>query len=145
MGRSLLDDLFEALLPFAKQQLEKHGAFHPFGAQVDAAGTVASVAGMPDDTDQPSPQSVIEILVSGMKMAAADGAAQACGICFHATFSRSNASTTEDAICLKLEASEGKSLAIYVPCTVWKTFLFRRRTFTYGDPVASPKPPEIFI
>lgn len=38
MGREEGDKLLNTLLPFAQQMLAKYGAFHPFGAYMNATG-----------------------------------------------------------------------------------------------------------
>jgi hypothetical protein len=42
--RDEMDLLLDMLLPFAQQQLEKHGEFFPFAASIDSSGALAMVA-----------------------------------------------------------------------------------------------------
>jgi len=44
-----MDALLDSLLPFAQQQLAKHGEFLPFGSVMTTAGDVTLVAGSTGD------------------------------------------------------------------------------------------------
>jgi hypothetical protein len=80
MVRPDLDDLLNALLPFAKQMLEKYGEFIPFAAVMSSTGEIASVAG-DIGNEHPDSQEVIDFLTGVFQRQALAGEIKACGIC----------------------------------------------------------------
>ena len=69
MSRPDLDALLNALLPFAKQMLAKHGEFHPFGASMNNDGEISMTAGYTGD-EHPEASEVIELLEQALRDAA---------------------------------------------------------------------------
>jgi hypothetical protein len=59
--RDEMDSLLDMLLPFAQQQLEKHGEFFPFAASIDSSGAQAMVAVDLGD-EHPASKDVIDSL-----------------------------------------------------------------------------------
>ena len=64
--RRQLDDLLEALLPFAHGLLDKHGEFFPFGAAMGRDGKVAMLAG-DTGSEHPASNEVIDVIRRAMK------------------------------------------------------------------------------
>jgi hypothetical protein len=52
-------------LPFATQQLDKHGEFFPYGVALDGTGEVRMVAGDPGEGEQPSSTAVLTTTAEG--------------------------------------------------------------------------------
>lgn len=63
-----LDGLAKSALPFAKQQLDRHGEFFPYGLALNAAGETRMVAADPDLGDRPPSLEVLGTIVDGMRM-----------------------------------------------------------------------------
>src|SRR5215211_3824043 len=66
MPHADLEELLNALLPFAQEMLTKHGEFYPFGASVDAKGEIAVQAADSCEENAAS-EKVIDMLVAGMR------------------------------------------------------------------------------
>ena len=74
-----MDSLLSTLLPFAQQELEKHGEFFPFAASVDSSGVIAMVA-VDLGEERPPSTHVIESLYEVLSRSAANGEIRAAGI-----------------------------------------------------------------
>jgi hypothetical protein len=109
-----LDELLNALVPFAQQMLSKHGEFYPFGASVDAKGEVRCVAGDVGD-EKPESQDLIELLLNGFREEAKRGDIRAAAICYDVRIVPPGQKEKTDAIALRLEHKDGESLEAYVP------------------------------
>lgn len=121
-----LDGLLDFVLPFATEQLEKHGEFFPFGATVSSDGTMTAVMGDPDGSDQPLSQDVLDTLAAGMKAQAGD--LRAVALVSDVRLSDS------DAIRVQTEHREGAALSAFLPYVKARF----RKTVTYGNLSASP-------
>ena len=133
-----LEELLNALVPFAQEMLSKHGEFYPFGASVDAKGEVACVAGETGE-EQPDSQEVIELLVQGFRAEAKRGEIRAAGICYDARIVPPGRKERSDAIAVRLEHKKGEALEAYVPYSKG-----RSGKYTYGDLFAAEGDRTIF-
>jgi hypothetical protein len=79
-----LDALLDHLLQHALEQVEKEGDFHPFAAAIDTDGELRMV-GMEPETDEPSPQEIVDQLVASLKASAERGEIRASGVCANVT------------------------------------------------------------
>lgn len=61
-----LEELLNYCLGFAKQMVENHGAFHPFGAVLASSGTVTAVAA-DIGQEHPNGQELFRVLHSAMR------------------------------------------------------------------------------
>lgn len=133
MAHPDLDELLNALLPFAQQMLAKHGEFFPFGACMTSDGTIEMLAGQPDDSDQPPSQDVIDVLTEALRRKAEDGAIRAAGVCYDVRVRQPDSPDPTDAVCASLDHEAGDSVNVLLP--------YRSRRFrspTYGDLQATP-------
>ena len=135
MAHPDLDALLNAVLPFAKQSLEKRGGFFPFAAKMNSSGKVALVGADPGGTQTPS--GVLELLQAGLKESAARGELRAVAVCVDATVQVPGGEKS-DAVRVKVER-QGESLFVFVPYA--RRFLLGIK---YGDLFASPAPAEYF-
>jgi hypothetical protein len=107
-GQSDLDGLLNTLLPFAQQQLDKHGAFLPFGAVVDRDGTVRLTAAQ-DGREQPAAMDVLDSLHEGARSQRASIRAAA----FVADVAVPG--KPGDAIRVDVEHADGVAIAVLLP------------------------------
>ncbi len=114
MATTDLEQLLNAMLPFAQQMLEEHGEFYPFGGQVGADGELALVA--PSQApDEPTSQDLIDTLVESLHERAHQGEIRASGICFDVRVDLPNQPERSDAICVQLEQEDGDPIAVFLP------------------------------
>ena len=139
MSRPDLDDLLNALLPFAKQMLEKYGEYIPFAAAMSASGEIASVGGDIGHEHPPS-QEVIDFLTNTFRTQALTGEIKACGICIDSRVIPPGQNEKTDAILARLEHQDGETIDVYQPYR--KTLL---RKIKYGDLFASNGTARVFV
>jgi hypothetical protein len=107
-----LDTLLDHLLHHAIEQLESEGDFHPFAAAIDTDGELRMV-GMEPETEEPSPQEIVEQLGASLAAAAERGEIRASAICANVTLP-SDAGEAEAAL-VKLEHREDDPVDIALP------------------------------
>jgi hypothetical protein len=103
-----MDALLSAALPFAKQQLAKHGEFFPYGVAMSLDGQIALVAG-DTGTERPPSTEVLDILYEGLRSKAEEnrGAAVVADV-------RLRGEET-DAIQVEVEHHDGIALKVFLP------------------------------
>ena len=114
MPHADLEELLNALLPFAQEMLKKHGEFYPFGAAIDAKGEIAAQAAQPDE-ENPDSQVVIDMLVAGMRDQANRGEIRAAGICYDSRVVPPGKTEKTDGIACRLEHENGEAVQTFVP------------------------------
>lgn len=102
-----LDELFNAVLPFAVETLGRYGELHPFGATVAKDGHTALSAADPDLVDGSNSNVVLALLQEGV--AANNDALRAAAYVADVRIGGG------DAIQVELEHSEGVAIVIHVP------------------------------
>jgi hypothetical protein len=107
-----LDALLNHLLQHALERLEEEGDFHPFAAAIDSGGELRMV-GMEPETDEPSPQEIVDQLVASLAAAAGRGEIRASAICANVTLP-SEAGEAEAAL-VQLEHAEDDPVDIALP------------------------------
>lgn len=123
--------LVDAVLPFAQEQLSKHGGFHPFGAALSVAGEIGLRAAATDE-ERPAPEALLELLAAGFRKEAAGGALRACAACESVHITLPDGTST-DAIKIATEHQLGGAVTFYMPYR--KRFL---RGYEYGEIFARP-------
>lgn len=134
-----MDDLLNALLPFAKQMLEKYGEFIPFAAAMSPSGEIASVGG-DIGTEHPKSQEIIDFLTDIFQRQALAGDLKACGICIDSRVIPPGQTEKSDAILARLEHQDGETVDVYLPYR--KTIL---RKIKYGDLFAAEGTVRVFV
>ena len=140
MAHPDLDNLTNALLPFAKQMLAEHGEFYPFGSTMNASGEIVAVGAQLEGTDHPLSQPLIDIMTQAFRAQAASGEIRAAGICYDIRTIPPGQTEKTDAICLGLEHQSGQSVSVFVP--------YRKGWFgkdKYGELFAAKRDAEIFV
>jgi hypothetical protein len=138
MAHPDLDQLLNAVLPFAKQMIEKHGEFYPFGSTMLLDGNINSDAAY-DGNEHPLSQDVIDMLTRSFHQQAIDGKLRAAGICYDVRVIPPGQAIKTDAVCISLEHSEGQSIDVYLP---YKKGLLGK--IHYGSLFASERTPQFF-
>ncbi|MGH9243238.1 MAG: hypothetical protein ACRD29_02740 [Acidimicrobiales bacterium] len=101
-----LDGLFDAVVPFASQTVEKHGSLLPFAQTVDIDGATGLQSALP--SDDPVPGDVLDLLASGLRTKADDLPAVAVASDVKLVDGR-------DAIRMDLEHREGEAITVVSP------------------------------
>jgi len=110
-----LDTLLNHLLHHALEQLEAEGDFHPFAAAIDTDGELRMV-GMEPESEEPSPQEIVEQLGASLAAAAGRGEIRASAICANVTLP-GEAGEAEAAL-VQLEHREDDPVDIALPYEV---------------------------
>jgi len=139
MSRPDLDELLNALLPFAKQMLEQYGEFIPFAASMSADGEIMSVGGDIGD-EHPKSQEMIDFLTDVFQRQALAGELKACGICIDSRVIPPGQTEKTDAVLARLEHQDGEKVDVYLPYR--KTLL---RKIKYGDLFAAEGTARVFV
>lgn len=111
--RDDLDALLDPLIGFAQQQLQRRGAFFPFGCTMGIDGQVA-MTGAYDGNEQPPSDELIDLLAGGMRAQASAGAIKAAGICYDIKMRTENGQVA-DAIAMSLEHQQGDRVLVVMP------------------------------
>jgi hypothetical protein len=138
MSREDGNKLLNALLPFAKQMLAKHGEFHPFGAFLNEKGEVVLMAAH-DGNEHPPSKELIDLMIEAMRKDAPAKGYQAVGICFDVLVALPKEAKKSDAIQVAIEYSDGEAVDVYLP--------YQKRWFgkvRYGEIIASAADSRIF-
>jgi hypothetical protein len=114
MSRPDLDSLLNALLPFAKRMLAKHGEFFPFGAALSREGEVRLVQPWVGSEHPPSAD-VLDVLRAGLRDRALNSKIRAAGICVDARVQPEGSAEKTDAIQVILEHSDGEAIDVFLP------------------------------
>ena len=138
MIRAELNQLLEALLPFAQQTLAQSGEFYPIGATTSRDGTISLVSGQTGD-EHPSSQALIDMIVSNFQKMAASKEITAAGLCFAVRVTPPGQSAMVDAICTRLEHSDGEAIDVLLPYACEG-----KESITYGVLFAVPGSRRVF-
>ncbi|MBQ6413338.1 MAG: hypothetical protein IJI19_07665 [Ruminococcus sp.] len=121
MPKEECEELLNALLPFAVNQLKKYGEFYPFGAVMQNNNEIILTAVDADDS-LPELKEAINRLTKIHNDQAGKGEIKASGICWNATVSLENGKQT-NAIIISLEHRENYSALVGQP---YRIGLFRK-------------------
>ena len=114
MANADLEELLNALLPFAQEMLAKHGEFYPIGASMDKTGEISCAAADTGD-EQPDSQDVIELLTKGFREEARQGNIRAAAICYDSRIVPPGKTEKVDAIAIRSEHKDGDAIDAYIP------------------------------
>ena len=138
MANPDFDTLLNALAPFAKQMLLKHGEFYPFGATMTPNGEVVAHMGYEGD-EQPETQAVIDLLTQAFRQQAAAGEIRAAGMCKDVRTIAPGETEKTDALCFNLEHQTGEAITVFIP--------YRKGMFgyKYAEMFVADREPEFFV
>src|SRR5688500_18754236 len=114
MAKADLEELMNALVPFAQQMLAKAGEFYPFGVSMDVGGKIA-LATADTGEEKPASEQLIAMMTAGFQQGAREGRLKAAGICYDVRVTPPGSDKKTDAICAKIEHADGEALVAYVP------------------------------
>ena len=134
------DALLNVLLPFAKQMLEEHGEFHPFGASMHADGQIEMIGAQQEGEEFPNAQDLIATLESSLYEEAEQGTIRASGICVDVRVVPPGSTEKTDAVQTSLEHREAKAVNMFLPYTKDSS-----KRIHYGETFAFASNPNIFI
>ncbi len=141
MSHPDLDQLLNALLPFAQQMLAKHGEFYPFGSSMKPAGEIVAVGvGAHDGGEYPPSQRLIDQMTGAFRQQASAGQLRAAGICYDVRTIPPGQTEKCNAICAGLEHQSGQAVDVYVP---YKRGWFGK--IQYGELFAARRSPQFFV
>jgi hypothetical protein len=136
--RDELDEVLNALLPFAQEMLQKHGEFYPLAAAMTREGEVVSVAG-DVGSEQPDPRELADFLFDALRQMAQNGEVKASGVCMNVTVSGDESGTLGDAIGVFLEHAEEEPVEVFLP------YARRRlRGYAFEELFANPGQRRVF-
>lgn len=139
MAHPDLNNLLNAILPFAQQMLAKHGEFYPCGSTMKTDGQIVAEA-VYDGNEHPPSQQLIDMLTQIFKRQAAAGQIRAAAICYDVRTIPPGQSQKTDAICVDMEHQSGQCARIYLP---YKKGWFGK--IQYGELFATRRDAEFFV
>jgi len=132
------NDLFDALLPFGQQMLNKHGEFLPYAAVVGSDGVVSLVAGDIGE-ERPDPTGLFDFLIAALRKQVEAEKSRAAGVCVNVSVLDPRSGRKGDAVRFLYEHRSGEAFEIYVPYR--KRFL---RGYQFEKPFAKAGEPQVF-
>lgn len=108
------EQILAALLPFAMDQLKKHGGFHPFGAVMLRDGSIELTAYADRNNTVPNSVEAIQSLGECHRAEARRGKIKASGIAWDAVICTSEKKKT-DAVLISLEHVDRYSVVVGQP------------------------------
>ena len=121
MPKEECEELLNALLPFAVNQLKKYGEFYPFGAVMSNNNEI-NLTAVDTGDNHPDSTELINQLTKIHNEQARKGEIKASGICWNATVSLENGKAS-GAIIISLEHKENYSVLVGQP---YRIGLFRK-------------------
>ena len=140
MAHPDLDNVLNAILPFAQEMLAKNGEFYPFGSTMTTAGEIVAQGAALEGDDHPASQPLIDLMTQAFRSQAVTGQIRAAGICYDVRTIPPGQTEKTDAICVGLEHTTGQSVSVFLP---YKKGWFGK--IQYGQLFASSRDPQIFI
>jgi hypothetical protein len=139
MAHPDLDNLLNAILPFAQQMLAKHGEFYPYGSTMTTDGQIVAQAAY-DGDDRPPSQQLLDLMTQAFRQQAANGEIRAAGICYDVRTIPPGQTDKTDAIRVDLEHESGQSVSVFLP---YKKGWFGK--IQYGHLFATKRDAQFFV
>jgi hypothetical protein len=110
------EKLLDSLMPFAKQMLQNHHEFFPFGGHMASDGTVGH-EGAYNGQEQPPSQELIGILKQAHQRDARDSKIRACATIYDIRTIPPGRTQKQDAIAAAIDHVSGYSVVVIFPYT----------------------------
>ena len=136
--RDEMDELLEALLPFARQMLDKHREFYPYAAALDSSGEFRVVAAGVEE-EHPDSSELIDLLYEGLARQASEGEIRAAGVCADVRVSSPGSPDMTDAIRIAIEHADSDPVEVFLPYLKG-----RFQGAQYGELFAQPGVSRVF-
>jgi hypothetical protein len=111
------EELMRSVMPFARQMLEQHREFYPFGGAMAADGQIVAVGGDTGD-EHPKSQEVISVLEKGFQEDARAGRYKATAVVVDMLVVPPRKSVKQDAIAVRLDHRDGYSVVVVFPYVI---------------------------
>ena len=112
MSRDSLESILNAMIPFAKVELERMGYVPPVAGSLDSSGEIE--LHMPRAGETGSTEEFVDLLRTALRHGAGSGAYHATGLLMEVRAERPGSGEQVDAIAVHLEAPE-ESLMAFLP------------------------------
>ena len=139
MAHPDLNELYSVVVTFAQQLLQEHDELYPFGGTVDADGE-CSHFGLELEDEEPTVETMLEMLATVLSQQAKAGKARATAIVFDVNVTQSEDAEPTDAICVRLEHRSGEAIDVFCPYTRDAEGKYR-----FGEFFATPSTPTVFV
>ncbi len=137
-----LEQLLNAIIPFAQRMLARHGEFYPFAAAVSRDGRLKFigefVGDLPERTN-PLAAELINYLREQLIAGASKGEYRATGICSGVQVNVPSQDEKSDAVRISVEHLDGQAMNVFLPYQ-----LDPSGEVAYGDVFAAVAEPVIF-
>ena len=111
--------LMNAAVPFAKQMLDQHGEFHPFGSAMRTDGQIVPVARY-DGKEHPHSVDVMKELKEAFVAGAKDGQFKATALVYDVRVTLPSTGKKSDAIAVALDHRDDLSVIVLIPYKIEK-------------------------
>ncbi len=138
-----LEQLLNAIIPFAQRMLVRHGEFYPFAAAVNQNGKLKFIGEFVGDLPEranPLSGGLIGYLREQLIAGASKGEYRATGICSGVQVDVSGQKEKGDAVRISVEHLEGQAMDVFLPYQ-----LDPSGEVAYGDVYAAVAEPVIFV
>jgi hypothetical protein len=112
------DLLLNRSLPFAVEQVEKHGGTPPFGTAITKDGKFEPIRVQPPKKDQVTAREMMDLTVDALRQRAAKGELRATCLVVGGQFAPEPGKERKDVIQARLESDDGTALEFYLPWTI---------------------------
>jgi hypothetical protein len=136
-AKSECELLMNSALPVAKQMLQEHGEFFPFGLALNAKGQVLTVAGH-DESEHPTSEDFIRQVKQTFVARAAAGEYRATALVYEVQVQTPNRGVSTDAIAIALDHRDNYSVVVFLP------YRFEGEKLTLGEMFAQQGAGEVF-
>jgi hypothetical protein len=131
------EEIMTTMIPLAKQMLEKHGTFAPYGGAMTTNGKVVTVVGY-SGTELPPSQEIITALNAAFRAGAAAGQYKATGLFSDVEVVPPSSAEKTHAIAAALDHDDNYSVVIYFP------YKIVAGTVQFDEVFASPGEGKVF-
>ena len=114
MPKEEVEELMNAVLPFAQKMLTEHGEFHPYGGAINSKREIVWVA-VHDGDEHPPSERIIDLLVDACRAEAKAGTYRATAIIFDVRVVPPGSDQKTDAIQIDLDHISELSLTVFLP------------------------------
>jgi len=112
------EKLMNSVLPLAIAMLEEHGEFYPYGGKVTAEGEIIDIGVMDDDSDHPTSQALIDIMLDSFRQEAQTSKCRATAMVIDVKVVPPQRREKTDAIQVRLDHRDGYSVDVFFPYTL---------------------------